>query len=293
MAVSHARETVSAASQVHDASARADGFERAAAPNALASALYVGRVRHRRHAPKPHAFTWPLFMAYLDLDELDRVFAGRWLWSRGRRNVVEFRRADFLGDAAVPLDQSVRDLVQERTGQRPRGPIRMLTHLRTFGYSFNPVTFYYCFAADGRTLETLVAQITNTPWKQRHAYVLPVAQGTVDGDFLQWRFDKRFHVSPFMAMEHDYRWRFDVPGQALRVHMDVLCPPDPQGGSARRFDATLSLRRRPMTGRHMAAALLRYPLMTLQVIVGIHWHALRLWLRGNPVHDHPDKRAAP
>ncbi|WP_425608098.1 DUF1365 domain-containing protein [Pseudoxanthomonas winnipegensis] len=293
MAVSHARETVSAASQVHDASARADGFERAAAPNALASALYVGRVRHRRHAPKPHAFTWPLFMAYLDLDELDRVFAGRWLWSRGRRNVVEFRRADFLGDAAVPLDQSVRDLVQARTGQRPRGPIRMLTHLRTFGYSFNPVTFYYCFAADGRTLETLVAQITNTPWKQRHAYVLPVAQATVDGDFLQWRFDKRFHVSPFMAMEHDYRWRFDVPGQALRVHMDVLCPPDPQGGSARRFDATLSLRRRPMTGRHMAAALLRYPLMTLQVIVGIHWHALRLWMRGNPVHDHPDKRAAP
>ncbi|TBV76351.1 DUF1365 domain-containing protein [Pseudoxanthomonas winnipegensis] len=293
MAVSHARETVSAPSQEHDASARADDFERTAAPNALASALYVGRVRHRRHAPKPHAFTWPLFMAYLDLDELDRVFAGRWLWSRGRRNVVEFRRADFLGDAAVPLDQAVRDLVQARTGQRPRGPIRMLTHLRTFGYSFNPVTFYYCFAADGRTLETLVAQITNTPWKQRHAYVLPVAQAMVDGDFLQWRFDKRFHVSPFLAMEHDYRWRFDVPGQALRVHMDVLCPPDPQGGNARRFDATLSLRRLPMTGRHMAAALLRYPLMTLQVIVGIHWHALRLWLRGNPVHDHPDKRAAP
>ncbi|MET0289404.1 MAG: DUF1365 domain-containing protein [Pseudoxanthomonas sp.] len=261
---------------------------------ALASALYVGHVRHRRHAPKPHAFTWPLFMAYLDLDELDRVFARRWLWSVGRRNLVEFRRSDFLGDAQVPLDQAVRDCVQAKTGHRPAGPVRVLTHLRMFGHSFNPVTFYYCFAADGRTLDTLVAQITNTPWKERHTYVLPVDDATRDGDFFQWRFDKQFHVSPFMAMEHDYGWRFQLPGQALRVHMDVLCQPDAAGDIApKRFDATLWLRRRPMHAGAMAWALLRYPLMTMQVVAAIHWHALRLWLRGNPVHDHPDKRASP
>ncbi|WP_093138085.1 DUF1365 domain-containing protein [Pseudoxanthomonas sp. GM95] len=260
----------------------------------LASALYVGRVSHRRHAPEPHAFTWPLFMAYLDLGELERVFARRWLWSVGRRNVVEFRRSDFLGDPALPLDQAVRDCVAAEVGHRPAGPVRMLTHLRMFGHSFNPVTFYYCFATDGRTLDTLVAQITNTPWKERHTYVLPVSDAAREGEFFSWTFDKQFHVSPFMAMEHDYGWRFQLPGDALRVHMDVLCQADAAGDIApKRFDATLTLQRRPMRGRAMAWALLRFPLMTLQVVAAIHWHALRLWLRGNPIHDHPDKRAAP
>lgn len=260
----------------------------------LASALYVGQVRHRRHAPRPHAFTWPLFMAYLDLGELDRVFARRWLWSVGRRNVVEFRRSDYLGDPSVPLDQAVRDCVEAETGHRPDGPVRMLTHLRMFGHVFNPVTFYYCFAADGRTLETLVAQITNTPWKQRHTYVLPASTAERDGARLSWRFDKTFHVSPFMGMDHDYAWRFELPAETLRVHMDVLCRPDHAGNLApKRFDATLSLRRRRLRAADMAAVLLRYPLMTVQVVLTIHWHALRLWLRGNPVHDHPDKRPTP
>lgn len=261
---------------------------------APASALYVGWVRHRRHAPKAHAFTWPLFMAYLDLDELQQVFAGRWLWSVGRRNVVEFRRTDFLGDPAVPLDRAVRDCVESRTGRRPGGPVRMLTHLRTFGHSFNPVTFYYCFAQDGRTLDTVLAQVTNTPWKQRHTYVLPADQAQRAGGLFRWRFDKAFHVSPFMAMEHAYDWRFQLPGQALRVHMQVLCLPQADGMvGPKRFDATLTLRRRPMRATAMAWTLLRFPLMTLQVVAGIHWHALRLWLRGNPVHDHPDKKVSP
>nr|ACT36383.1 hypothetical protein [uncultured bacterium L11E10] len=295
MALSQARteapRSADPAARTH-ASTRAGN--RDAAGYALASALYVGHVRHRRHAPSPHAFTWPLFMAYLDLGELDRVFARRWLWSVGRRNLVEFRRSDYLGDPAVPLDEAVRDCVQAEIDHRPRGPVRMLTHLRSFGHSFNPVTFYYCFAEDGRTLDTLVAQITNTPWKQRHTYVLPAKQALHAGEFFHWRFDKQFHVSPFMAMEHDYGWRFQLPGDALRVHMDVLCQPDADGQIApRRFDATLSLRRRPMRAGAMAWALLRYPLMTLQVVTAIHWHALRIWLRGNPAHDHPDYRAAP
>ncbi len=257
----------------------------------LASALYTGRVRHRRYSPHAHAFEYKLFLMYLDLSEIERIFAGRWLWSAGRRNVAEFRRSDYLGDPAVPLDQAVRDCVQQRTGQRPSGPIRLLTHLRYFGQCFNPVSFYYCYAADGRTLETVVAEITNTPWKQRHSYVLPIAEATTRGDVHAWHFDKRFHVSPFMAMEHAYAWRFGIPGQALRVHMEVLPPHAPPGTSPQRqFDATLILERKPIDGRHLAGVLLRFPLMTLRVLAAIHWQALRLWLRGNPVHDHPDKR---
>jgi hypothetical protein len=260
----------------------------------LHSAVYTGVVRHRRHAPHPHAFAYRLFLMYVDLSELDRLFARRWLWSLERFNLASFWRRDYLGDPSIPLDQAVRDRVQAETGRRPAGPIRLLTHLRYFGYCFNPVSFYYCFAADGATLEAIVAEITNTPWKQRHAYVLdPSGASAADGRFA-WRFDKRFHVSPFMAMAHAYAWRFSLPGEDLRVHMQVLPPQSAagDGDGGKRFDATLTLRRRPLDGHVLANVLVQYPLMTLRVMLAIHWQALRLWLRGNPVHDHPDKRPA-
>ncbi|MCW0455849.1 DUF1365 domain-containing protein [Xanthomonas sacchari] len=251
----------------------------------LHSAVYTGWVRHRRYAPKALAFRYPLFLLYLDLDELEQVFARRWLWSVNRRNLAEFRRSDYLGDPAQPLDEAVRDRVQQHTGERPLGPVRMLTHLRYFGHCFNPVTFYYCHDAQQR-LHSIVAEITNTPWRQRHAYVLPMAEARSHGATHAWRFAKRFHVSPFMAMAHTYAWRFSEPGAQLRVHMDVLDPTP--AATRRRFDATLVLERRALDGASLAQALLRYPAMTLQVMAKIHWQALRLWLRGNPVHDHPD-----
>lgn len=258
----------------------------------IRSALYTGWVRHRRHMPHAHAFNYPLFLMYLDLSEIESLFARRWLWSVERCNVASFRRSDYLGDPATTLDQAVRDCVEHHKGQRPVGPIRLLTHLRYFGHCFNPVSFYYCFAADGTTLETIVAEITNTPWKQRHQYVLGVDQADVGGEVHRWEFEKQFHVSPFMAMTHQYAWRFSVPGEALRVHMDVS-PSEPSANrSEREFDVTLALQRRAIDGRSLAGVLLQYPLMTLRVVLAIHWQALRLWLRGNPVHDHPDKRDA-
>ncbi|PPT82530.1 DUF1365 domain-containing protein [Xanthomonas theicola] len=249
----------------------------------LHSAIYSGWIRHRRYAPKALAFRYPIFLMYLDLAELEQVFARRWLWSVGRRNLAQFRRSDYLGDPAQPLDEAVRDRVQQHSGERPLGPVRMLTHLRYFGHCFNPVTFYYCHDAQLR-LHSIVAEITNTPWRQRHAYVLPVAAARRHGSVHAWRLDKRFHVSPFMAMAHEYAWRCSEPGAQLRVHMDVL---DAQP-AARRFDATLVLQRREISGASLARTLLRYPAMSLQVVAKIHWQALRLWLRGNPVHDHPD-----
>lgn len=250
----------------------------------LASAVYEGTVRHRRHAPHPHAFRYRMAQLYLDLDEIDRLFDRRWLWSANRRNLAEFRRSDYLGDADVPLGEAVRERAATVLGRRPLGPIRLLTHLRYGGLVFNPVSFYYCYAADGVALDCIVAEITNTPWNERHAYVLPVDAAEPRGRAWHWSFTKGFHVSPFVAMERDYGWRFTAPGKDLHVHMDVI------RGGEREFDATLHLHHRPLHAASLRRVLWRYPLMTAQVVGAIHWQALRLWLKRNPVYDHPSKQ---
>ncbi len=255
----------------------------AAAP--LASAVYEGWVRHRRHAPVAHHFRYRMAQLYLDLDELDRVFDGRWLWSCERANLASFHRADYLRPDTVDLRSAVRARVAAATGRAPDGPIRLLTHLRYAGLAFNPVSFYYCYRADGTTLDAIVADITNTPWGERHAYVLPLEAGVAHGRAWAWDFDKRFHVSPFMPMDCAYHWRFTAPGDDLHVHMDV------HRADTRSFDATLALQRRPLDGRSLARVLWCYPAMTAQVVGAIHWQALRLWLKRAPVHDHPRKAA--
>ncbi len=249
------------------------------------SFLYTGTVRHRRFAPTAHAFTYPLFMTYLDLDELPGLFDGRWLWSARRPAPAWFRRADYLGTPAIPLAEAVRDEAERLTGARPDGPIRMLGHLRYLGYVMNPVTFYYCFAGDGETVDTIVAEITNTPWGERHTYALGAGTETSAGGRRR-RFQKAFHVSPFMPMDQRYDWRFTAPGRRLAVHMESL------EGGRKIFDATLSLHRRPITRATLAGALARFPWMTGRVIGGIYWQAALLRLKGAPLHSHPERHSA-
>ena len=236
----------------------------------MKSCLYTGWVRHRRHAPRPHAFRYPLFMVYLDLAELERAFAGRWLWSARRPAPARFRREDHFGDAQMPLDEAVRELVRAQTGRRPGGPIRLLTHLRYFGYVFNPVSFFYCYDEAGERVDAVVAEVNNTPWGERHCYVIAGLTG---------RSEKAMHVSPFMPMDLRYDWRFAAPGARLGVHMRLTRAGEPV------FDATLALAREPIGN----GVLVRFPLMTAKVVAAIHWEALKLWLKRVPFHTHPAK----
>ena len=245
------------------------------------SCLYEGQVRHRRFSPREHHFTYRVFYAYLDLDELDRVFGKRWLWSSRRPALAWFKRSDYLGEKHVPLKQAVQDQVHQVTGIRPQGPIRVLTHLRQFGLVFNPVSFYYCFDEQDQQVETIVAEITNTPWGERYAYVLPVIDGKVRTHHLQFNMQKDFHVSPFMPMDIDYQWLFSAPVEKLNIHMINL-----RAGN-KVFDATLSLARRTLNAKNCARALVHYPFMSFKVIAAIYWQALKLFLKGIPFYSHP------
>jgi DUF1365 family protein len=246
----------------------------------MESALYEGWVRHTRFAAPRRGFVKRLFMLYLDLAELDRVFAGRWLWGVERARLASFRREDYYGNASQPLDEEVRSLVEERTGKRPAGPIRLLCHPRYAGYVFNPVSFYYCFSAS-ESLEAVVADVSNTPWNERHAYVLPGDGAAVDA-----RETKQFHVSPFLPMDHEYRFSFQPPGATLRARIE-----NTRAGE-RAFDAQLELTRREIDGAALARALLRFPFMTAQVFAAIYWQAFQLRRLGAPEYPHP-RDAAP
>ncbi len=250
------------------------------------SCLYAGRVRHRRFAPRPHVFARRLHLLYLDLAELPELFRDRWLWSAERPAFARFRRADHLGDPATPLDEAVRELVRERTGRRPAGPIRLLTQPRVAGFGFNPVSFYFCFGADGTMLETIVAEVENTPWGERHVYVLPAASARGRSPARQHRHAKELHVSPFLPMDMTYDWRFVGPGPRLVVHIEA------RREAIRLFDATLALERRELTGGALARALVARPLQPLRVFGAIYWQAFRLWAKGAPFHPHPGPRAA-
>lgn len=246
------------------------------------SGVYEGIVRHCRFTPRRHEFRYRIYLMYLDLAELDLVFRGRWLWSTTRPALAWFRRADHLGDPRRPLDGSVRDLVEERLGRRPTGPIRLLTQLRYFGYVMNPVSFYYCFDPADQRVESVVAEVHNTPWGERHCYVLGFPDGASNGP-LTSRHPKEFHVSPFMEMDMDYSWRMTEPRETLAVAVqnrrrdEVL------------FNASVDLRRHEATGRRLAWLLLRYPFPTARIIVAIYWQALLLWLKKIPYVPHPGR----
>ena len=245
------------------------------------SGIYEGTIRHRRLAPR-REFCHRLALWYVDLDELPGLLGGRLVESSP--GALRFRRADYHGDPQVPLAEAVRDTVADHTGSRPLGPIRLLTQLRSFGHCFNPVSFYYCMANGADEVQAILAEVTNTPWGERHAYVL--AGGREDSQLVASSVDKAMHVSPFQPMDISYSARATVPSKTLSLHMES------SRAGTRVFDATLSLSRRELTRDSVRRLTLRYPAATMRVLALIYVQALRLRFAGAGVHPHPRERTA-
>ncbi len=249
----------------------------------LSSAIYSGWVEHTRHQPRNHYFKYPVFMMYLDLDEIDQVFAKSAFWSLSSRFApASFNRDDYLGDPKVPLKKAVQDCIYEQTGESFRGSVRLLTNVRYFSYLINPISCYYCFDKT-QGLKYVIAEVTNTPWGERVNYVLKLEGGN---NQLMCEFQKEMHVSPFNPMNMTYRWHSNTPNKKVYVNLDVL-----KEGSVV-MEANVSLAREEISASSLNKILIRFPLMTVKVAIGIHWQALKLLIKRVPVFKHPQKLGA-
>lgn len=264
------------------------------------SAIYTGTIRHRRFVPNAHAFNYPLFMLYIDIDELPGLFSSKWFCSLERFNLVSFKRKDYFAPEQPDLKQAVikrvsEDFVAKGLAVPAIAHVRMLMHARYLNIVFNPVVFYYCYD-DQQNLLAILAEITNTPWAERHDYVLPVHEISGDMKYKKggkdkhiFSFGKKFHVSPFNPMNMDYRWAFGCPDKNLVVHMENTMKACSEGSDEvieKHFDATLNLEKKSFE-KEFSKTLIQYPAMTVKVILGIYWQAFRLWMKRNPFYDHP------
>lgn len=255
--------------------------------------MYEGWVGHTRRTPHVHRFRKKLFLLYLDLAELPDLFDRFWFWSARRWAPVRFKRSDYLGPENIPLRQAVAQRIEAAGLPIPSGPVRVLTQMRQLGYVFNPLSLYFCFD-DCEKLELIVADVSNTPWGERHSYVLPRDVFVGDDAANSTRFDpsdasqlgtpinKEFHVSPFLPMDLEYRWRVTRPGERMRVSLSNW------RGREQVFIVEMQLRRQEINHRSMAGLLLRYPFMPQQAIATIYWHAFRLWRKKTPFFPHPN-----
>jgi DUF1365 family protein len=239
------------------------------------SARYDGLVRHRHVGPVPHEFDTLVHMVLLDLAEADALVAATPGWSTGRWSPVQFRRTDYFDGTSADLASGVLDLVEDRLGRRPGGGVRMLTQLRVLGWLFNPLTVYWCDDERGDP-DAVVLEVTNTPWHERHWYVVDERLGPEP-------FPKQLHVSPFLPMDLDYRLATASLGDEVHLALELWRSGDMV------FEADLHLQRHEIDPTGESALVLRHGWSTLKVSAAIRLQAARLWWKRAPVHPHPGR----
>ena len=248
--------------------------------NELNSAFYHGWVRHRRFLPKHHHFSYSMYMLALDLDELNSVAATIPWFGLERFALISWYRRDFLRQQ--PAELSLKAAVWKQAlalGADPalcaaQGRVIQLANLRSLGLYFSPVNFYYCFDTTG-SLRYLLAEVTNTPWLEQHCYLVDMLSPQIT--------EKKFPVSPFMDLDMRYHWRLSTPGKRLSVHIENWT-------EQKLFDASLSLQRQPLIPAVKSLILRHWPVMTIKIVMGIYWQALKLFMKCVPFYGHVTHR---
>lgn len=240
------------------------------------SAIYTGWVRHRRYQPKAHSFTYNMFLLSLDIDELNAGLKFGRLFAVEQWAVLSFRHKDYLGGEGKLTRDKVWSLVEKLDGKNFAGRVTLLGQLRCFGFYFSPVNFYYCHDQQG-TLQYVLAEVSNTPWRERHCYLVDAKQNTLT--------DKVFHVSPFMNEDMHYRWRFTPLNPQLYLNIENFVTED-----EKIFDATIGMKRQALTAKNLLSNLVRIPAMTIKTMLGIHWQALKIYLKGVPYVSYVKKQ---
>ncbi len=254
----------------------------------MTSAIYRGTLRHRRFKPVNHEFTYPLFMVFLDIDRIPELMLVSDFTGYNQWNWASFEERDHFGDPAIPLRRRLAEDAAKSGVPFPDGPIFLLTHLRYWGYNFNPISLFYCYDKAG-DLKTVLAEVNSTFGETRNYWLseanqLAALNRRVPGNSQHYRCRKTMHVSPFMPMELDYDFILTTPAERLVAHMNTT-----EDGAVN-FDATLTLERQPWSAKALHGALISHPWMTAKVIFAIHWQALRLYLRKVPVFTHPARK---
>lgn len=254
----------------------------------MESAIYRGFVRHRRFTPAKHEFDYPLFMLFLKTNEIPALLQKFWQLGESRFSWARFKRSDYIGESSQSIADSVRRKIAELSA-RPiedlQGDVFMLCHLRYFGLYFSPLNLYFLRQENGNSF--MLAEVSNTPWNERHYYLIDLNDCQAH--------DKAFHVSPFNPMSQRYHWRVQEPAvdQArCLIHIESRQEKDgasTDGVDEKIFDATLSMERIEMNQRELSRVLIRTPIQTASIVVGIYWQALKLFLKKVPLHAHPDR----
>lgn len=235
-------------------------------------AIYRGRVWHARAQPA-HSFSYELFMLFIDLDQLEQLKGLRPWLGLEQRAIASLKRSDHLRHRPGSWREAAEQEARALGCTQPIHRIRVLCNARYLGFYFSPVNFYYLYGEDDQQPHSLMAEVSNTPWLERHRYLVPITGDTVESA-------KAFHVSPFMPLEMRYRWQIGVPGERLRL---VLA----NWREQQEFEAGIDLQRLPLTASNLKGLLLRTPAMTMKIVWGIYWQAMRLWWRGARFHSHP------
>jgi DUF1365 family protein len=247
----------------------------------FASALYTGTVMHRRTRPRRHRLSYQVFSFLFDLDELtmlDRAIPG---FGHNRFNLLSFHDRDHGPGADAPLRPWIEQHLRAAGVDLAGGPIRLMCYPRVLGYVFNPLSVFFCYRRDGEaeTLAAVLYEVSNT-FRERHTYLIPVRD--VEKGLIRQSCGKRLYVSPFIAMDMTYHFRVRPPGDTLAVAIQEM----DQNGTL--LFASFSGERRELSGGSVVESFLRFPLLTLKVIGGIHWEALKLWLKGVPLVHRPN-----